>query len=191
MTKSARPNAQGNFEFDNVPYNNYHLSATAPGFQGGEQDVNVRSPLPVEMKITVQIGAANESVTVTDRRGSGRNRSFDPYRRGPGPFRQAASRKRFFFAQFSGHAGDAGSLRPTRTACFTDWAITLRTPSRSTASRSPTSKARSFQTRSRVDAVQSMEVIEGAPPAEYGGKTSLVIVVTTRSGWEQPRPTAM
>jgi hypothetical protein len=27
-----------------------------------------------------------------------------------------------------------------------------------------------------------MEVIEGAPPAEYGGKTSLVIVVTTRSG---------
>ncbi len=33
-----------------------------------------------------------------------------------------------------------------------------------------------------VDAVQSMEVIEGAPPAEYGGKTSLVIVVTTRSG---------
>jgi hypothetical protein len=30
--------------------------------------------------------------------------------------------------------------------------------------------------------VQSMEVIEGAPPAEYGDKTSLVIVVTTRSG---------
>ena len=27
-----------------------------------------------------------------------------------------------------------------------------------------------------------MEVIEGAPPAEYGGKTSLVIVATTRSG---------
>jgi hypothetical protein len=27
-----------------------------------------------------------------------------------------------------------------------------------------------------------MEVIEGAPPAEYGGKTSLVISVTTRSG---------
>ncbi len=33
-----------------------------------------------------------------------------------------------------------------------------------------------------MDAVQSMEVIEGAPPAEYGDKTSLVIDVTTRSG---------
>ncbi|MGA8233126.1 MAG: TonB-dependent receptor, partial [Candidatus Acidiferrales bacterium] len=33
-----------------------------------------------------------------------------------------------------------------------------------------------------VDSVQSLEVIEGAPPAEFGGKTSLVIVATTRSG---------
>ena len=39
-----------------------------------------------------------------------------------------------------------------------------------------------FSNQIPVDSVQSMEVIEGAPPAEYGGKTSLVIVVTTRSG---------
>ena len=57
--RSAKTDAQGNFEFDNVPYNNYHLSATATGFQGGEQDVNVRSPLPVEVKFALKIGAAN------------------------------------------------------------------------------------------------------------------------------------
>ena len=39
-----------------------------------------------------------------------------------------------------------------------------------------------FSNQIPLDSVQSMEVIEGAPPAEYGGKTSLVIVVTTRSG---------
>ena len=39
-----------------------------------------------------------------------------------------------------------------------------------------------FSNQIPVDSVQSMEVIEGAPPAEYGGKTSVVIVVTTRSG---------
>ena len=33
-----------------------------------------------------------------------------------------------------------------------------------------------------------MEVIEGAPPAEYGDKTSLVIVVTTRSGLGATEP---
>ena len=63
--KSVQTDAQGNFEFDNIPFNNYHLSAAATGFQGGEQDVDVRSPLPVEVKITLKIGAANESVTVT------------------------------------------------------------------------------------------------------------------------------
>ena len=39
-----------------------------------------------------------------------------------------------------------------------------------------------FSNQLPVDAVQSMEVIEGAPPAEYGDKTSVIIVVTTRSG---------
>ena len=42
--QSAKTDSQGNFEFDNVPFNNYHLSASAKGFQDGGQDVNVRSP---------------------------------------------------------------------------------------------------------------------------------------------------
>ena len=39
-----------------------------------------------------------------------------------------------------------------------------------------------FSNQIPEDSIQSLEVISGAPPAEYGGKTSLVIVVTTRSG---------
>ncbi len=39
-----------------------------------------------------------------------------------------------------------------------------------------------FSNQIPVDSIASLEVIEGAPPAEYGGKTSLVIDVTTRSG---------
>jgi hypothetical protein len=39
-----------------------------------------------------------------------------------------------------------------------------------------------FSNQLPVDAIESMEVISGAPPAEYGGKTSVVIVATTRSG---------
>ena len=45
-----------------------------------------------------------------------------------------------------------------------------------------------FSNQLPVDAVQSMEVIEGAPPAEYGGKTSVVIVATTRSGLGATEP---
>ena len=46
-----------------------------------------------------------------------------------------------------------------------------------------------FSNQLPVDSIQSMEVISGAPPAEYGDKTSLVIKVTTRSGLGQTKPT--
>jgi hypothetical protein len=39
-----------------------------------------------------------------------------------------------------------------------------------------------FSNQIPLDAIQSMEVIAGAPPAEYGDKTSVVINVTTQSG---------
>jgi hypothetical protein len=39
-----------------------------------------------------------------------------------------------------------------------------------------------FSNQIPEDSIQSLEVISGAPPAEFGDKTSLVIKVTTRSG---------
>jgi hypothetical protein len=63
-TRSAASDAQGHFEFDNIPFNNYHLTLTATGFQATEQDVNVRSPVPQDLKISLQIGTSVTSVTV-------------------------------------------------------------------------------------------------------------------------------
>jgi len=39
-----------------------------------------------------------------------------------------------------------------------------------------------FSNQLPSDAIQSMEIISGAPPAEFGDKTSLVVKVTSRSG---------
>jgi hypothetical protein len=50
-------------------------------------------------------------------------------------------------------------------------------------------QSKAFSNELPDTAVQSMQVIEGAPPAEYGDKTSLVIQVTTRSGQGLTRPT--
>ena len=47
-----------------------------------------------------------------------------------------------------------------------------------------------FSNQIPVDSIESMEVISGAPPAEYGDKTSVVIKVTTRSGQGMTTPTA-
>ena len=46
-----------------------------------------------------------------------------------------------------------------------------------------------FSNQLPSNAIQSIEVISGAPPAEYGDKTSLVIVATTRSGQGVTKPT--
>ena len=46
-----------------------------------------------------------------------------------------------------------------------------------------------FSNQLPSNSVQSIEVISGAPPAEFGGKTSLVIQVTTRSGQGVTKPT--
>jgi hypothetical protein len=50
-------------------------------------------------------------------------------------------------------------------------------------------QSKAFSNQLPETAVQSMQVIEGAPPAEYGDKTSLVIQVTTRSGQGMTKPT--
>jgi len=65
---------------------------------------------------------------------------------------------------------------------FTAWATTRRTRSQSMDNRSPDQTSKTFSNQISMDSVQSLEVIPGAPPAEFGGKTSLVIVATTRSG---------
>src|SRR5262249_16406040 len=49
--------------------------------------------------------------------------------------------------------------------------------------------SKAFSTQPPLNAIQSLEVITGAPPAEYGDKTSLVINAITRSGLGQKRPT--
>jgi len=49
-------------------------------------------------------------------------------------------------------------------------------------------QSRTFSTQVALNALQSLEVREGAPGADVGDKTSMVIVAETRSGLDQRRP---
>jgi len=46
-------------------------------------------------------------------------------------------------------------------------------------------QSKTFSTQIPLDAIQSMELITGAPMAEYGDKTSLIVNAVTRSGLGQ------
>src|ERR1700728_3772556 len=59
--RSTQTDGQGAFEFDNVPYNTYHSSAVAPAFESAEQDVDVRSPIAVEVKFGLKVGTSSQS----------------------------------------------------------------------------------------------------------------------------------
>ena len=50
-------------------------------------------------------------------------------------------------------------------------------------------QSRLYSNQISPDAVQSMEVITGVAPAEYGDKSSLVVHIVTKSGLDQPKPT--
>ena len=185
--QTLKTDGQGNFVFNNVPYNNYHATAVAAGFQGSEQDVDVRSPLPVDLKFSLSLGASKSSVTV--------EAGADLIETDP-EIHTDIDRNLFDKLPLESASSSLSSL------------VTLATPGVAADSNGlfhglgdhaenqfsidgqpiTDQQSKVFSNQLPVDAVQSVEVIEGAPPAEYGDKTSLVIVATTRSGLGQTVP---
>src|SRR5450432_2911795 len=64
LDRTAISDTSGNFSFPNVPYNPYHLTVTAPGFTSHSEDIDIRSAVPVNLKIGLTLGQATTSVTV-------------------------------------------------------------------------------------------------------------------------------
>jgi hypothetical protein len=62
--KSAITDSQGQFQFLNVPFNPYHLTVSAAGFNHLQQDVVIRSTVPVELKLRLDVAASNTTVSV-------------------------------------------------------------------------------------------------------------------------------
>jgi Carboxypeptidase regulatory-like domain/TonB-dependent Receptor Plug Domain len=179
--RSTATDSSGNFSFPNVPFNPYHLSVTAKGFAPYAQDVDVRSFVPVEVKIGMQIAGTATSVTVEGGGDLLENDStahtdvdrslFDKL-----PLESASSSLSSLVTLASpGVAADSNGLfhglgdHAENSFSVDGQPITDQ-------------QSKVFSNQIPLDSVQSLEVIQGAPPAEYGGKTSLVIVATTRSG---------
>ncbi len=179
--QTAQTDDQGNFELKNIPYNNYHLSANASGFQAATQDVDVRSPIPVPVKINLTIGAAVSSVTVQEagdlvETDSTAHTDIDRSMFDKLPLEsQSSSLSSLVTLASPGISGDSnGQMHGLGDHASNSFSLDGQPIS--------DQQSKVFSNQIPVDAVQSMEVIEGAPPAEYGDKTSVVVDVTTRSG---------
>jgi hypothetical protein len=180
-TRITASDSQGKFELVNIPYNNYHLTVVATGFQAGTQDVDVRSSVPLEVKVSLTLGKETQTVTVEAAADLLENDPTSHTDIDRGLFdrlpleSQSSSLSSLVTLAAPGISADSNGLfhgfgdHASNSFSVDGQPITDQ-------------QSKVFSNQLPVDAVESLEVIQGAPPAEYGGKTSVVIVATTRSG---------
>ena len=186
--RSTNTAADGSFRFTNIPFNGYHMTVTAAGFATQSQDVEVRSTVPVSVQVPLKIVTNATTVTVESNGADlvENDPTFhtdvdrDLFRRLPLES-QSSSLSSLVTLSSPGVAADSNGLfhglgdHAENSFSLDGQPITDQ-------------QSKVFSNQIPIDSVQSLEVIAGAPPAEYGGKTSLVISVTTRSGLGQTTP---
>ncbi|HYL63355.1 MAG TPA: TonB-dependent receptor [Candidatus Methylomirabilis sp.] len=179
---TASTDASGNFEFDNVPFNPYHLTVTMKGFESYVQDVDVNSGVPITLKVGLKLAGTATSVVITAEASdlvendSTYHTDIDRQLFNELPLEsQSSSLSSLVTLASPGVAADSNGLfhgmgdHAENSFSVDGQPITDQ-------------QSKVFSNQIPVDAVQSMTVITGAPPAEYGDKTSLVVDVATRSG---------
>src|SRR6202166_491322 len=180
--------SDGNFRVTNVPFNPYHLAVSAEGFSSITQDVDVRSTVPTTLQINLKVGTAATSITGEASGGdlveaeSTFHTDVDQKIIDRLPLESASSSLTSLVTLVSpGVAADSnGNMHGLGDHAQNSFSVDGQPIT------DQTSKVFSNQIPS--DSIQSLEVISGAPPAEFGDKTSLVIKVTTRSGLGVNKP---
>ena len=173
--------AKGNFTFPNVPFNPYHLTATAEGFATSAQDVQVRSVVPAIVQVHLEVTASSTTVSVE---AAGDLVENDP------TFHSDVDKELFDrIPMGNSSSGMSAMVQAATPGVASDSNGQLHglgdhaENSISLDGQQMTDQmSKVFSNQLPLDSIQSMEVISGAPPAEYGGKTSVVIVAATRSG---------
>jgi hypothetical protein len=185
--RTTTTDASGRFNFTNVPLNPYHLSVSAPGFAPQAQDVEIRSNVPLDIRVQLEVAASTTAVNVE---AAGDLVETDPVAHtdidkelfDKIPLEsQSSSLSSLVTEATAGVAADSNGLfhglgdHAENSFSLDGQPITDQ-------------QSKVFSNQVPLDSVQSLEVIQGAPPAEYGGKTSLIINVTTRSGQGMTTP---
>jgi hypothetical protein len=188
FVRTVTTDAAGQFRFLNVPFNPYHMTVTAPGFSSVAQDVLVRSSVPMQVTTVMKLGPVSSQVVVEGGEDLVQNDST---------FHTDVDRNLFDKIPLESQSSSLSSL------------VTLASPGVTADSNGlfhgmgdhaqnafyvdgqpiTDQQSKVFSNQLPVGAVQTLEVIAGAPPAEYGDKTSLTINVTTRSGQGDTTPT--
>ena len=188
-SRQSKTDGTGHYQFPNLPLNPYHLTISATGFSSTSQDADVRSTVPISVTTTLQLGTASTVVNVTTSAGDlieadpvgHTDVDRDLFEKLPLESESSTLSSLVTLAS-PGIAADSNGLfhglgdHASNSFSIDSQPVTDQ-------------QSKVFSNQLPSNSVQSLSVVDGAPPAEYGGKTSVVIVVTTRSGQGVTTPT--
>ncbi len=186
-SRSTTTNGQGEYRFANLPFNPYRVIVTNGGFNTASRNIDVSNTVPLSLEFNLTIGT-NTVVTVE-----------------AGP--ELVENDPTFHADIDRSVIEHLPIESPSSALSS--IITLASPGVAADSNGlmhglgdhaensfnidgqpiTDQQSKVFSNQVPVAAIQSMEVIGGAPPAEFGDKTSLVVKITTRSGQGVREPT--
>jgi hypothetical protein len=183
--------SSGHYQFTNLPLNPYHLTISAATFATVAQDADVRSSVPISVTLVLKPGETSTVVEVTT---NGEDLiendpvghtdiDRDLFQKLPLES-QSSTLSSLVTLASPGIAADSNGLfhglgdHASNSFSIDGQPITDQ-------------QSKVFSNQLPSNSVQSLEVIQGAPPAEFGGKTSVVIDVTTRSGQGVTKPTGL
>ncbi len=179
---------RGHFIFRNVPPNPYRVEVMAPGFELYRQDLTVRASVPIELKIVLNVAGVSSVINVE---GESENVLEDvPYAHNdlaqdtlsklPVPSASDGLSEAITMGTPGVVADSNGFFHPLGDHAQATFSIDGQPIS--------DQQSKLFSTQLPLNAIQSMELVTGAPSAEYGDKTSLVVNAVTQSGLGKDKP---
>ena len=189
FTRTVTTDASGRYVFGNLAPNPYHVSIEVEGFQKLERDVDVRSGVPVTLDLTLALAAATAAVDVVGHaevlveRDPTAHTDIDQslIERLPIETSSGGLNHVVMLASPGVVADSNGFFHPVGDHAQTQFSIDNQPIT--------DQQSRLYSNQISQDAVQSLEVMTGVAPAEYGDKSSLVVHIVTKSGLDQSKPT--
>ena len=187
LARTTSTDAAGKFVFRNLPPNPYHITVDAQGFKTFERDVDVRSAVPIALDLALEIGMT-EAVSVVGHaedlleHDPTAHTDIDASRIDKMPIEAQAGLNQVITLASPGVVADSnGFFHPVGDHAQTQFSIDNQPVT--------DQQSRVYSNQISPAAVQSMELITGVAPAEYGDKSSLAVHIVTKSGLDQPKPT--
>jgi hypothetical protein len=188
FSRTVVTDAGGKYAFTNLPLNPYHLTVLVQGYQPLERDVTVNTAVPITMDLQLNVAIATENVSVVGHaealleRNPSAHTDVDQTTIDKLPLESSGGLNQVVTLASPGVVSDSnGFFHPIGDHAQTQFSIDNQPVT--------DQQSRLYSNQISPDAVQSMEIISGVAPAEFGDKSSLVVQIVTKSGLDQTKPT--